>query len=591
MSLFGKKRNYDTHFAPKVDEKNAEDLSKTFNESFMDEWHYQTYTGNSYSKTNNLHDEYEKEIEEIKRQTGKELKNPYHSAFEDFLVEDVAFGLWDELIKNPFSTDYDYYDRREQERLQKRINKYQKDLEKLRKDFPDLKFRDEETIQEDIKKQALKYYNKVNDNREDNGVGSFLGSAAGSIIDPINFFTSLVSGGTGAAKESIGKALGKTAFKEFINNAAVESLIQPKVYDYKKELDIPYSKSEAAMNVVAAGFGGAALGTAGKAVHLTGKEILSRYKKAIEKGVEFDAKVKADAAFLEQKTKLDDWLDETNPYGNDLEDRVLHEKSIEMEMRRLTNETDKLSEAYDRVLENPIGDPNDPLIAIEPKDMETVWIERGSKKPYNGNSKFGYGLVKFIFHHGEKSAETNKLSKADVVAFPSIIREYLPVPEESYDKSRLWRVVNEKGQKVVYIDRRFSEDGSRHIVTMFVEDRAGNENKPLSPKKNAAGKLSAHTKDTTLKPYYQHKESSANASAPKSHFPDGGDVYNNINADEINVNDYSLIDADSFKKELDKIPDLTPEEKKLNNETIEKFKQEDGWDEQIIECITEFSKK
>lgn len=596
MSLFSEKRNHNTALAPKVDAANAEDYEKSFKESFLDEWHFQTYAGNSYSKTNNLHDEYEKEIAKIKDLTGKELDNPYHSAFEDFIKEDIFCGFIDQMVKNPFSAEDrkpGYFDRQTEKRLQKRLAKFNKELGKLKNEYPELVVRSPEEINEDIKKQALAYYQKANDGRSANGWGSFLGAAGGSMTDPINFFATLATGGGGATKQGILKALGQTAAKEFVVNSSIEAVIQPSVYKYNKELGIPYSKEEAALNVVAAGVGGAALGTAGKALHLTGKEMLGRYKKAVNAGVKFDAKVKADADFLEKTIQLDDWLDETNPFGEDAEARLLHENLIAEEMRRLTDETGQLSKAYDDVLRNPKGKANEILAEISPEDMEKVWIDRGGYRNFNNVKGSGYGMVKFIFKHGEESADKIKISKDDVISFPEIVRKYEPLQLDNYGNHRIWSIKNKDGQQIIYSDAVFLENGQRHLVTIHaMQPETDNKLKGVFSEERRRTQPAAHTKDTAQEPYYQHKESSAEASAPKSRFQDGGGVdSNSITPDSLKVKDFGNYDAAAFEKELNSIPDLTPEEKKANADMLKKIKQEDGWDDQILDCIVEFSKK
>lgn len=620
MGLFAEKRSYDTNFAPKVNKEEAEEYEKSFTESFMDEWHLQTYTGNSYSKTANLHDEYEKEIETIKRQTGKELKNPYNSAFEEFLIEDIQWGMWDTFVKNPFSAEdrkAGYYERRGQERLNKRINKYKKDLEKLKSEFPGLKYRDEETINADIKKQALEYYKKANDGRNADGIGSFLGAAAGSVIDPINVFGTLATAGTTAIEGSILKAVGATAAKEFINNAAIEAVIQPSVYKYKKELEIPYSKEEAMLNVAAAGVGSAVLGAAGKAAHLTGKQILGKYKKAVAEGVEFDPKIKADAEFLEQKIQLNDWLDETNPFGKDVEAHLLHEEAIAKEMRRLTDETGQLSKAYDDVLTNPNGNAHDALAEITPEDMEKVWVDRGGYKSFNNIKGSGFGMVKFIFKHGEKSNDVIKISKEDVINFPKIIREYEPINLDTYGNHRIWSIKRSDGKQIIYSDAIFAEDGKRHLVTIHAVTDEKNKLKGIFSEERRRTRPAVHTMDTAQKTFSRTDESLAKTSTPKSRFQGGGDAYNNSITPEnakvkgettprnlttdiieempepkdLTAKDFKDYNIDTFKQELDNLPDLTAEQKKLNSEFVEKIKKEDSWDEQILDCILEFTKK
>ena len=122
MTLFSKKRSYDTLFAPKTDPSKALDYEKNFTESFLDNWHYQTYTSNSYSRTDNLHDEFEKDIEKIEQSTGEKLKNPYNSALKEFFAEDIGMGIVNQITKNPFNPKSSRFHpenvaKREQERL------------------------------------------------------------------------------------------------------------------------------------------------------------------------------------------------------------------------------------------------------------------------------------------------------------------------------------------------------------------------------------------------------------------------------------------------------------------------------------------
>ena len=64
--IFSKKRSYDYAPHQKIDAEKAQTYDKGFWESYRDSRDFQTYAGNSYSREDNLHDEYEKEIENIK---------------------------------------------------------------------------------------------------------------------------------------------------------------------------------------------------------------------------------------------------------------------------------------------------------------------------------------------------------------------------------------------------------------------------------------------------------------------------------------------------------------------------------------------
>lgn len=594
MTLFSQKRSYDTAFAPKINPDEAQDYEKDFSESFLDNWHFQTYTGNSYSRTDNLHDEFEKDIAEIEQKTGQKLKNPYNSAFEEFFIEDVALGLVDAAVRNPFNPKSSrFHPENVAKREQERLDKYYKKVNELKIKYPELKARDLETIKQDIKEQAMKLYQKVNDGRDSSWLGDFLGSAAGSVIDPINLAATLVTGGGNTGKETIAKALGKTALGEFIVNSGIEAVIQPSVYQYKKELDIPYSKTEAALNVVAAGTGGAILGTATKALNLTGKELLGRYKKAVAKGEKFDGPTKEAAALLEDQVEFDDWTDATSPYGSDFEGAILHKKQVLAEMQRLTQEENALSKGYDRVSENPAGNAMEVLAEIKPEDMEKIWVNRGGYAGNNGVTGSGFGMVKFIFKHGEKSGDTVAVTKSDVIDFPRIVRDFEPIINDIYGSNRTWSIKRADGRQVIYADRVFNEDGERHLVTIHVVNKNDHRLKDIfSEEKSRREAKPAHTKDTTQEPYYRSDESSAEASAPKSRFHDGGDpMADNITPEAPKVNDYDNLTLESLEKDIDADTSLSVEDKALAREEIEKMRREENWDNEIIDCILEFKQK
>lgn len=500
MTLFSDRRAYDTAFIPEVDTKNAKEFEKEFGESFLDNWHYQTYTGNSYSRTDNLHDEFGKDIEEIEKITGEKLKNPYNSAMKEFFVEDIALGIVDEAIKNPFDQKSSrFHPENIAKREQSGLNDYYKKVDKLKSQFPELKTRDIETINQSIKKQAAELYQKVNDGRDSSMLGDFFGSAAGTMIDPINATATLVTGGGNAGKTTIAKALGKTALGEFILNSGIEAVIQPSVYEYKKELDIPYSKTEAAMNVVAAGVGGAVLGTATKALSLGSKELLGRYKKAKAKGFEFDGKTQEAAALLESQVEFDEWATRSNPYGDSIEADVLHKRKILDEERRLTEEM-QLSTGYESIKENPVGKAMEVLAEIAPEDMETVWVNRGGYAGNNGIKGSGFGMVKFIFKHGEKSTDTSAITKADVIDFPRIVREFEPIIDDTYGSNRTWSIKRADGKQVIYADRIFNEDGERHLVTIHTATGKDHKLKDIfSEEKSRREAKPAHTMDTAQK--------------------------------------------------------------------------------------------
>lgn len=592
MGLFSEKRNYDTHFAPVVDPAKAVPYRKGWKESFKDEWNYQTYANNSYSRTDNLHDEFAKDIENIEKATGTKLKNPYNSAFEEFFVEDVALGFWDTLTTfNPYNSRF--HPENQKKREENNLKEYYQKANKLKEKYPGLEFRDIETIKADIKKQAHFYHQKVNDGREANAFSSFAGSAAGSMTDPLNAITSLISLPANAAKTTVMKALGKTALREFLANAGVEALIQPSVYQYKKELDLPHSVGESVGNVMAAGIGGAVLGAGAKALHIGGRAVLNRFREAQAKGIKFDGAAIDAADVLEQKLDFDDFVSRSNPLDDNITGHKLHERAIYEEMLRLTDETGQMAKAYDKVLATPQGAADEVLAEITPEYMEKVWVNRGGFKKFNEVKGSGFGMVKFIFKHGEKGSDAVKITKDDVIAFPRVIREYEPIQLDQYGNHRIWSVKRADGTQIVYSDGRFVEDGQRHLVTIHTMTEDKNQLKGIFSEKRRRTRPAVHTKDTAQKTFSRTEGSSAEASAPKSRFQGGGGAFDadSIMPEGAKVKDFEYLDNDRLAAELENRPALLPEDKKTDMEFVGQMRQEDAWDNEILNCIMEFGKK
>ncbi|MBO6290320.1 MAG: hypothetical protein J6N45_08365 [Alphaproteobacteria bacterium] len=328
--IFSKKRSYDYAPRQKIDVEKAQAYDKGFWESYRDSRDFQTYAGNSYSREDNLHDEYEKEIENIKNITGEKIKNPYNSVMEEFLVEDGLKALWHQFYDSPFQRLENRWNSPKQKQIRQdnRVDDFYKKVKKLQERFPDLKVRTTEEIQNDIKAHAHELQERINDGREHNMWGDFAGSAVGSLKDPINAFFTLVTGGATAAKGTVLKSLGKTAVGEFLVNSGIEAVIQPSVYSYKKELELDYTAKDAVKNVFAAGVGGMALGTAGKAIHLTGKQVLSKFKAAKAKGVKFNAETEHAADILGKQIEFDEWKNSVMP-GKDVASDVSFARDME----------------------------------------------------------------------------------------------------------------------------------------------------------------------------------------------------------------------------------------------------------------------
>jgi hypothetical protein len=100
-------------------------------------------------------------------------------------------------------------------------------------------------------------------------------------------------------------------------------------------------------------------------------------------------------------------------------------------------------------------------------------------------SKRGWGLVKVIWGHGDKSAEPAEfqVSKADITDLPNVIRRFEPSSVSQDGLRREWRV-NRDGRTVVYADTMMGENG-RHLVTAYIPRTPDQMNAPISKERPA----------------------------------------------------------------------------------------------------------
>lgn len=119
--------------------------------------------------------------------------------------------------------------------------------------------------------------------RDANGwgkVGIFAGAMGGALTDPVNLATLGLGASVTMAKGlGTGVKLLELGAKNFAISASTEALIQPFVYDFKKEIGAKYTSSDAITNILAAGAGGAVFGIAPELSRVTYKG----FKKNIDK--------------------------------------------------------------------------------------------------------------------------------------------------------------------------------------------------------------------------------------------------------------------------------------------------------------------
>ena len=106
---------------------------------------------------------------------------------------------------------------------------------------------------------------------------SFIGTAGGVLTDPVVIATAPIGGGAGPGKTAL-QTIGKAALAEGTVAALTEIPIQAQVYQFKKDIESPWSFADSAVNVLAAGAGGAAFGGTIAGGKLGYKKALEKYK-------------------------------------------------------------------------------------------------------------------------------------------------------------------------------------------------------------------------------------------------------------------------------------------------------------------------
>lgn len=153
--------------------------------------------------------------------------------------------------------------------------------------------------------------------------------------------------------------------------------------------------------------------------------------------------------------------------------------AIDKTRERLVGETAKIAEAYDKVRENPFGAADDPTVRMTPDDIGAVLLERGPALPPKGELEVrpgGFGLVKIMWKHGEKSKKdpATQVTREDVMRTPEVLQNYAPITDERKADGRHfmeWQVERADGKKVIYATSNFTEtDKQHHVVTVFVNE-------------------------------------------------------------------------------------------------------------------------
>ncbi|MBZ9873073.1 hypothetical protein LB542_19690 [Mesorhizobium sp. BR1-1-9] len=304
-------------------------------------------------------------------------------------------------------------------------------------------------------------------------IAAFIGNLGGQAIDPINYIP-ILGEGVKAAQIArfgyIGGHLLTSAADAALNTGIASVATSGERAKFGDDVSWQATISQMAMAALIGGAFGAIGGALGRHT---------------------DARVRSDA---ESRLSTLQTTQEARIALNEGIDAIVRGEDVNLSpnatepMTRVAGEVANLSRAYDDVRSNPTGDVRDPLVAITPDDIEGMIVARGAFKDINELefSKRGWGLVKVVWGHGDKSAEPPEfqVSKADITDLPNVIRNYEPSSVSQDGLRREWRVQRD-GRAVVYADSMMGDKG-RHLVTTYIARTPEEMNVPLSKERPAA---------------------------------------------------------------------------------------------------------
>lgn len=202
-------------------------------------------------------------------------------------------------------------------------------MRKYTTEFPSQVMSDE-GMMEEFKKQAASLRAVEQDTMQrGSGWASFLGQGGAILTDPLVLATLPLGGWEGAAAGGTRTILGtaaRTAASEGAIAVATEIPIQAEVLRFKRELESPWTFKDSAMNVLAAGVGGAAIGGVLGGGSVAAKRLLERYREAKAAGQTITPEMQDAADALEQTVALQ----AQNPLGLDgVPAEEVHERAFD----------------------------------------------------------------------------------------------------------------------------------------------------------------------------------------------------------------------------------------------------------------------
>lgn len=300
-----------------------------------------------------------------------------------------------------------------------------------------------------------------------------IASAFVPVIGPARYLSLLERAGSGMARAGVRMGIGAA------EGAVGAAILEPLIYGAAQAEQLDYTMADSLANVAFGGvFGGGLHVTAGGVRDLvqpnwwrdgTGAEInVIRRDPDTGRGPDAAEVAVRGASPETRETML------RASVAQAAEGRLTSVDGI------LRAEREAIGGAYDRVRGNPAGAADDPTVRLRPMDIGEVLLERGPGTVGEKDGEItvrpgGYGLLKIIWKHGEKSTKDPafRVTRDDVLNTADVIRDYKPVIDETQpDGKRLleWHVRRNDGKSVIYAVRGFAENKEQHVVNVLVNE-------------------------------------------------------------------------------------------------------------------------
>ncbi len=401
---------------------------------------------------------YDDYIDDLQRLTGQRLSNPVP----------IMDQRWDDRLVNG--------DLEEQ-----RLGEFHASLAKLAERHPGIPIKDRAQMLAELsaRVQHLKQEAEGGVNVGWGDAGRFAGTLAGAMTDPVNA-AGLLFGGVGAARTAattlMGRLanVGRVAATEAAVNAGTQVAIEPSVARFNQEMGVDYGLKDSAEAVGMAALGGGLLGGAGEGVFQGVRPLLKNWSAAKAQGhVPTPVERGAELALEHQARVIDD-----NPFPGGLGENA-HVSAMARADAQIAAgqpvdvraEVEDLQKALRAVEVEPTGPAFHPLVVLQANDIGNVMVARGGFRNINQLeiTRQGWGLVKVIWGHGWRSAEPDylKVTEADVLAMPEILKTKRPIPEARGDDFATW-VVERDGRKVLYGAKKIDGQDDHTLLTIHV---------------------------------------------------------------------------------------------------------------------------